>query len=334
MHLLPVCHIIVGDYSFTAVNDVIVKRSIYSIGSTAKMKIPATAYFKQAGEPKTAVETAKQFKTGDDIVIKLSYLAYPYNIEFKGFVKRINYAFPVEIECEDWIYWLRRKQIKKSWEPGVTLKKVLNYIISDTHRDIKLSGEVPQITFTGNFPINSNAADALQRIKDEYGLIAYFETDGTLYVGLSYVPDKGVVKYHLGGEQSNVVTAKDLKYRFADDIRLKIKAINIKLDNTRIEAELGDSDGEQRTLYFYNIESKQELEMLAKQEIDKLKFDGYDGKITSMLIPFSEPGMTAEITDPEYPDRSGSYYIESTEVRYGINGARRIVEIGNKMTDG
>jgi hypothetical protein len=323
-------NITIGDYSFNRVHAVKVKRSIHTLGSTASIKIPATAYFVQEGEPKTAVETAKQFKAGDKVEINLAYNE-DYQTEFVGFVKRINYAFPVEVECEDYIYWLKKKDIKTSW-PKTSLKEVLQFIIADTHDDIKLSGQIPNVEFT-EFEINSNAADALQKIKDHYGLTIYFETDGTLYAGLSYVPNKGIIKYQINGDKCNIIKGNQLKYRLADDIRLKVKAVHIKADNTKIEAELGDEDGEQRTLFFYDVENMADLEKLAQQEIDKLKFDGYDGKITTFLQPYAEPGYIADLSDSIYADRSGEYYIESTEVNFNTGGARRIVEIGIKVLD-
>jgi hypothetical protein len=45
------------------------------------------------------------------------------------------------------------------------------------------------------------------------------------------------------------------------------------------------------------------------------------------LQPYSEPGYTAALTDEKFPERSGNYLIDSIEVNYGMQGARRIVGI-------
>lgn len=324
-------HITIGDYTFSSVNNVEIKRSIHNIGSTAKIIIPASANLLMKNQPVgVAVETAKQFKTGDAVEIQLAY-GDDLRTEFKGFVKRINYTTPVEIECEDYVYWLKKKDIKHSWA-STTLNEVLNYIITGTHSDIKISGQVPDVAMT-DFEIKSNAADALGKIKTNYGLAVYFEMDGTLYAGLSYVPDKGTVKYNLNGEECNVIKGDSLKYRNADDVKLKAKAIHMKADNTKVEVEVGDDDGELRTLYFYDVESTDQLKKLAEQELEKYKFNGYEGKITTFLQPYAEPGMTAEIEDVEFQERSGSYYIEATEVGFSTSGARRIADIGIKLNE-
>jgi hypothetical protein len=326
-----VSNITIGDYTFKTVNAVEVKRSIHDIGATAKITIPATARLAKEGEPKTAVETAKQFKAGDPVSISLGY-GTDLQKEFQGYVRRVNFTIPVTVECEDNIYLLKRKDVKKSWK-ATTLKEVLNYIITLVNADlaeefkVKLSGLIPDVNMT-NFEIKSNAAAALGKIKTHYGLATYFDLDGVLYSGLAYAPDLGTVKYKL---RYNTVEDNDLKYRSAEDVKLKAKAINIQKDNTKVEVEVGDDDGEIRTLFFYNISSQDQLKKLAEEELKKYKFNGYEGKITTLLQPYALPGMTAEIEDVDFNERSGNYYIEGIQVTYGTGGARRIIDIGIKL---
>lgn len=316
-------NITIGDYSFKTVNAVEVKRSIHEIGATAKITIPATARLVKEGEPKTTIETAKQFKAGDPVSISLGY-GTDLQKEFQGYVKRVNFTIPVTVECEDNIYLLKRKDIKHSWK-STTLKEVLQFITSGS--GISLSGLIPDVAMT-NFEINSNTAAALGIIKTNYGLAAYFDIDGVLYVGLAYVPNLGKVKYKL---RYNTIEDNDLKYRSAEDVKLKAKAINIQKDNTKVEVEVGDDDGEIRTLFFYDIKSQDQLKKLAEEELQKYKYDGYEGKITTLLQPYALPGMTASIEDVDYQEKSGDYYIEGTHVTFGTNGARRIIDIGIKL---
>ncbi|NJM16142.1 MAG: hypothetical protein HC896_12870, partial [Bacteroidales bacterium] len=123
----------------------------------------------------------------------------------------------------------------------------------------------------------------------------------------------------------------DLKYRNKDDIQLKVKAIGISGNNTRTEVEAGDADGELRTLFFYNIQSKAELEQRAMAELQKIKFDGYQGSLSTFHVPFVTPGNTVEIKDPMFADRSGKYHVDSVKTTWGVSGARRKVEIGIKV---
>ena len=312
----------IGAYTFNHVNEVKVEKSVDTLGSTASIKIPTTAYLVSQGEKTTAVETARQFKPGDFVTIKLGYDGDNQE-EFFGFVRRINLTTPIEIECEDWVYMLKKRKYLKSWKK-TTLLDVLKFIVTGT--GIELNANIPTVEFV-NFQLDTNGADALQKIKDEYGLTVYFHK-GELYAGLAYAIERGRVKYRL---RYNVIEDNDLKWRRAEDVELNVKAICIKKDNTKIEAEVGDKDGEKRTLFFYDVQSVKQLETLAKEELQKYKYDGYEGKITTFLQPFADIAYVAEIDDPVYSERGGNYWVHTVEVTYGTGGARRVVHLGIKI---
>lgn len=321
-------HITIGAYTFTRCHEVVIERSTAVVQDIARIKLTLTARIAENGKAGTTVETAKRFNPGDKVKIRLIYRNVYDKTEFTGYVKRINVGQPLEIVCEDAIYLLRRKNIKKSWQ-SVTLKQVVNEIVKDT--GIPVAGNIPLITLSP-FGLNDvDGAFALQKLADEFGLRAYIQPDGALYVGLAYTQQSGFVKYNINGKNSNVVSATDLKWRNRDDVKIKIKAISIHNNNTRTEVEIGDEGGAIRTLNFYNIKSQAELTKIAKQKLDELKFDGYEGKITTLLIPQCEPGYKAQLTDSLFDERSGTYYVESVKTTYGTSGTRREVELGIKM---
>ena len=97
------CEIKIGSVSFKSVHDVKIKRSLYDLMATATIKVPVTAALKHSGEPPTHIETAQAIKIGDKVEIKLGYDGI-LNTEFVGYVKRLNYKVPLEIECEDEYY--------------------------------------------------------------------------------------------------------------------------------------------------------------------------------------------------------------------------------------
>ena len=121
-----------------------------------------------------------------------------------------------------------------------------------------------------------------------------------------------------------------MKYQLANDVKLKVKAICYYKDGTKIEGEIGEEGGETKTLYYYDVKDAKELKTLAGEELKRYSFDGYRGKIETFLFPFSLPGMVAELDDPVYQERNGTYFIESTEVSFSTQGARRTVELGIK----
>ena len=314
------CDIKIGSVSFQSVHDVRIRRGLYDLAATAVIKVPVTAVLKHAGEPPTHIETAQAVKAGDPVEIRLGYDG-SLNTEFKGYVKRLNYKVPLEIECEDEYYRTRFINCVFS-KKETTLKECLNAVLTGIQ-----FGEIVPLTLK-NFVINGKPGSwVLGLLKKKYGLVAYFDIDGKLNVGKANGVRGETVKYVL---RENVISDDELKYQLAADVRLKVKAVCYYKDGTKIEGELGEDGGEVRTFYYYDVKDAAELKTLAEEELKRYSFDGYRGKIKTFLLPYALPGMVAGIEDKVYNERSGDYFIESVETSFGTGGGRRTVEIGIK----
>lgn len=305
----------IGGKQFGGVNDVQIKRSIYELGATATVKVPVTAVLKQQGQPVTEVETAKAVKIGDPVKIELGYND-ACNVEFQGYVKQINLRTPLEIVCEDAFYLCRGKSVTLSGK--TTLSDVLQKCGLQVGYAATLTLEAFQVP-------NKSVAWVLSKLKTDYGLSVFFDLSGKVYAAEPFKMQGETVKYELRG---NVISDDDLTYQRAEDVKLKINAVCIYRDGRKIEAKLGADGGTEKKLYFYDVKDAKELAALAKAELERYSYDGYTGKIKTFLLPYAEPTMIAAIQDKVYNERSGSYYIESTETSFGRSGARRTVEIG------
>lgn len=324
MAYLPVCDITIGSFRMRSVHQVVIKRNIFQLSATAVVKIPLSAYLRNASGELLAVKTNQKFKVGDKVKINLGYYPDIYN-EFNGYVSRINPQMPMEIECEDWAWPLRRINIKKAWKTA-TLVEILEYIAS--LGGFKLMSGLPDVTITNFIANDKTALWVLQELKSKYGMTIYFSLTGYLYAGLAYTHSLNTVKLVSG---KNIIKSNDLKWVNAEDVKLKIKAVSMESSGARIEAELGDTDGEIRTLYFYDVHNKEELKRLAASEIEKYKYNGYRGSVSCFLKPFIQPAMSVELSDLNFNDRSGKYYVEGTALTYGTSGAKRKVELGIKL---
>lgn len=301
-----------------------IKRSTHAANAKAVIKVPVTAILKQQGKEATKIETAQVVKVGDEVTIKLGYDGNLKD-EFKGFVKRLNYTVPLEIECEDWYWKLRYINIKKSYAQ-TTVKDLLNDILSGSGASVH-SASI-DLGLKNTVINNKTGAWVLEKLKSDYGLTVFFTLDGKLFAGKAYEVKGDPVKYEL---RRNVIKDDDLKYYRAEDYKLKIEAKSYDKNGSKLEASVGVEGGEAKTLWFYDVTDAGQLKTLAEQELQRYSFDGYRGKIETFLIPFAEPGMVAEVKDPVYDERSGNYYVESTEVKFGTSGARRKVELGIKV---
>lgn len=315
-------------FRLTRATSVEINKSTHFLTDTATIRLPTTAVMKDCRSV-TTVEIVREIVAGMEIYIKLWYKGFEKQaVEFAGYVRKVNRKTPIEIECENLLGTLRYRNLNKDWKE-TTLEQVLREIVKET--PVRLTGNIPPMTLKGFYLKNVSALEALQKIRDEFGLSVYMDTGETLYCGLAYGENRGLAKYYLYGTKANVIQTDNLLWQNDDDVRLCVKAIAVKPDNECLVGVVGDEGGAVRVLRFYNIDTKEELEAMARQELMKYKFEGYRGKITGFLVPGVCPGMIAEIADEKYPQRGGKYFVESVRTKFGISGCRNEVELGMRI---
>jgi len=125
-------NITIGQYKNVKPHGVKITKSVFSFVNKCVIKVPITARIKQGnGEVVTqSADTAKLFKEGDAVYVELGYNNKLIK-EFKGFVSRVNFTTPVEIECEGYSYLLKQKTFVKSFK-NTTLRKLLEYLVAGT----------------------------------------------------------------------------------------------------------------------------------------------------------------------------------------------------------
>lgn len=308
----------INGQSFDGVNEIKINRSIHLPGATAVIKVPVTAVLKQKNETTTSIETAKAIKVRDPVTISLGYNG-KMNLEFKGYVRRLNYHVPLEIECEDAFFLARGRPITLSGK--MTLKECLQKCGLQV-------AEAVDLTMTNFVEKDSTVAAVIGKLKTDYGLNLFFDMQDRIYATRPFGVVSGEARYEL---RNNVISDNGLKYLLASDTKMEVNAVCWKKDGTKVTAKIGESGGIVKNLYFYDVEDMAQLKGLAERELCKYSRDGYEGKIETFLFPYAEPCMKAVLKDPTYPERDGSYYIEGVETLYGTKGARRHVSLGIKI---
>lgn len=312
-----VCNIKVGRYSFEYVVDLVITSDIKNLTQTCEITLPRKLEWQQK---QIALGKGSLLKAGNKVTVKLSYDTAPQTV-FTGYLSRIKPGVRVGLICEDEMYALKQTNLTKSYK-SVDLKTLLEDIMPDG-----IPYETGDINL-GNLRLtNVSIAQILAHLKKEYGIFSYFK-NGKLLVGLAYWPQE--TQTHIFHFQRNILNDGHPEYIKAEDVKLKVKAIGMMPDNTKYTVDVGDKDGEQRTLHFYNI-PKGDLEKLAQNEIANLKYDGFRGKFTAYGEPLAQRGDIAELRDDTVPDRNGSYMIKSNIIKFGTKGFRQTVELGNKV---
>lgn len=321
MHFILACSVQVGDLNASPfIHSVEVKSGWRDLTDEAKITIPKALVSLGLAE----------VNPGDPVSITLGYEGYQKEV-FTGFVKQVNPKTPLEIECEDASYLLKRTNIQKFWKEKVTLQEIVDHLVSETNAanpdfGITLSEDIPEITFTKFRIANANAAQVLEKFKQGYGLTAYFR-GSELHVGLAYRElDLGEVTYDLN---NNVIDHNKLEYRRLDQNKLLIKAKSLQKDNTFLEVEVGDEGGHQIPQFYRHVSSKDELKQLAQEDLKKLKYEGYRGSLRTFMVPFARHGMTARIIDTDL-GRDSRHIIDSTVLRFE-DGITIDVGIGIKL---
>ena len=313
-------------FKFYHVNSVEIVSTIDALDTTCVVRIPATSKWKSVDGEVSNVENVTKFNVGDKIEVWLGMTENRRKKEFEGYIKSVDNAQVMTLECIGYEYELTNS-LKTRTFAKTNLKELMQYIIADT--SITLHGDVPTVEMTNYvIPADMTAREALQQIKERYGLTIYL-SGSELYAGLDFVPRKGSAKYSLG---VNTIGTNELKHS-TQDRKIKIKAVLVRKDNTKIETEVGDPQGEQRTLFFYDANGLADLRKMAEAQLGKMNYAGYRGKLTTFLLPYACPAMVAEIKDIHQPSRNGKYEIRTVTTRFTTSGGRRVIELGKQMSN-
>jgi hypothetical protein len=337
--------ITIGNYKRVKPHEVKIAKSIFDYVDKATIKLPITSRIVRSGEVITAsAESPKIFSEGDKVLIQLGYNGQ-LKKEFEGFVSRVNFKTPVELECEGYSYQLRQNNYLKTFYK-TDLSTIMKFLVADTDIVLKTNLDKKKGFIIDKLQFDNNSGtECLEKIKKESaGLIKFFFTGNELWYGLQYDQVKADVKYLLGW---NVIKDDSLKLRQANNQDVTVNFIGEKKDGTKVKVIVNGKKrtkdnvlktsgsagktGETIIIKTHSIVDKNALDLMAAAKHRQLTYDGYEGKITAFGAPYCEPGYAAVITDNKYNERSGRYITESVEVSYGMQGFRRVVGIGAKL---
>lgn len=322
-------HIEIGDFEFDTCVETEIVSSVDSLTDTCKITIPRK--FQWDGRT-IALGDDPIIKRKDKVIVKAGYDG---NLEtqFIGYVRNIKPGVPVTIECEDSMMLLKQQEITKAYRSGLELRALLQDILPADVEFVCVDMKLGDYRFSKVSP-----AMILQDLRSRYGLYSYFrlitepgkETRPVLYVGWRYWTDNRFEADFVFGE--TIIDSSDLVYRRSEDVRLKVKVIGIRKNNQRHEVEVGDPDGELRTVHYYNTDDELLLKR-AKQDLERFKYTGYYGSFTTFGEPSVQKGDIASLVANKYnPD--GKYLIQKVTKRIGVKtGYKQTIEPESIVND-
>lgn len=315
--LRPFGKITIGSLEFDFFTEFEVVSSWDVFTDKAKLKLPSR--FKKGGETIVA-GTNNLFKRGEPVTIEVGY--YPTLTRvFKGFVSGVKPDSPLLLEFEDSSYLFKQKNITTSFE-SVSLKSLLTSLCPIPFKTV--DAELGTLRLT-----RVNFTQVLDELRETYGIVS-FVRDGTLYCGLAYWPELRNDHEIIVDGPNGVVIENSLEYMREDDVAVKVKAISILPDNKKIEIEVGDPDGAQKTLNFYSLNAK-ELKEAAERELPRMKYEGYRGSFKTFGFPSVFHGDAVTLRSLKFPERDGTYLVDEVTTSSGLNGFRQDIKLGPKI---
>lgn len=249
-------------------------------------------------------------------------------LRFSGYIRRVSTGNPVKIECEDGMFLLKLANTQKKAFKNATLNELITELLAGTGIKHAL---IDKDYVLGPYRITRDTvAEELAELQREFLLKAYFRTinnESILYVGYNWPFDNRQPKDFITAKN---IIEESLEYRLKEDIKMKVKGTSIQYDNTRIEVEVGDKDGELKTINFPFL-TRDQLRLLASSELDRFKYTGYQGS----FITFGEPAVTkTDIAHVEGQDgNKGNYLIKKVEITFGTKGYRQEISLGPLSTE-
>ena len=301
-------------WSFDFVNAVEITRDTEKLTTEAKIIMPKKVKWDKADKIPV--------KRGDSVKISLGY---DDNLQtaFVGYVRDVGFKTPIVITCEDEMFKLKQMPTKKKAYRSVSLETLLKDQGISYH--LNIMGEQA----LGAYRVTADTVAALLGKLSEQGIRSFFRYENgapVLYCGVLFERDTRPAQVFKTG--LNIISDQSLQQQKAENMRLRVKAVSLMPDNKKIKVEVGDADGEHRTLHTYN-KTESELKAWAEQDIKRLKRDGLTGSFTTfghtLVDCLDAIGIVIDGV------KSGVYQVKKNIVKYGDGGYRQEITLGLRV---
>lgn len=317
-------------YKVAMLDKVEIHKSQELLADTAQITLPSAQY-------NVPLDIEDKIHRGDGVTIKLGYKETGLVTEFDGWIQRISTdGGNITLYCEDDLY-LMRKSIPNKVFKQVKLKTLLEYVVN--HCGLALLIDCTYTWTYSKFVINNATGyDVLKKVQDECGADIYIRDNYLCVKAPGEVIKK---KVNEQGKEEEVTTyydfaknieKEDLTYKDAEDKRFEVVVKANMPDGKVKELKFGTTGGDKVEIKCATSDDAS-MKARAESELKRRSYSGYDGSITTWLIPECEPGCKASIHDADYPKKDGIYYVNSVTTTFDKGGGSRKVGLSFKLDD-
>lgn len=324
----------ISGYSFDFVNEVEIVNCYENLTDTCKIIIPRNI---QLDGKDLVIGESSVFKVGDKVTIELGY-DENYKTAFIGYITNLGLNKPMEIECEDSMYLLKKNALNKAFSyKSVSLKDLLKDIMPsninyNTNFDVVNLGEL-------RIGKNETTATVLEYLRKKHNVYSYFIGETMeVFIGGEFKVQNRID--HIFKFETNIID-NDLKYQKEGDLKKRIKAIAIwngtengKQKTIKRTAWFPSefAEGSVKTIHYKGQFTESELRKKAEEDYNKFDYEGYTGSFTTFGAPFVKATDGVELQSDALPERNaGRYLVKKVTRTFGVNGYRQKIELGNRI---
>lgn len=308
----------IGEFYLGMVDSITIHKSVELLADTCEIVLPAARLNK-------ALEVEEQIKRGDEVSVSIGYKEVGIKEEFKGYLQRISTdGGSIKLFCEDDLFQFRKdlpnEELKK-----ISLADLLSKVVKGIGKNYKVNCSYTWVY--DKFVIrDATGYDVLKKVQEECGADIYLK-DGVLHI---HPPGEVVGKERFYDFAVNIEEA-ELSFKRAEDKKVKVVVKAIMPDGKVKEIEVGSTGGEKVEVKCHASDTAS-MKARGEAEVKRRTFDGYDGSITTWLIPECNPGDTASIHDGDYTYKDGTYFVRSVTTDFSEGGGKRKVELGYRLS--
>ncbi len=308
----------IGEFYLGMVESITIHKSVELLADTCEIVLPAARLNK-------ALEVEEQIKRGDEVSVSIGYKEVGIKEEFKGYLQRISTdGGSIKLFCEDDLFQFRKdlpnEELKK-----ISLSDLLSKVVKGIGKNYKIDCSYTWVY--DKFVIrDATGYDVLKKVQEECGADIYLK-DGVLHI---HPPGEVIGKERFYDFAVNIEEA-ELSFKRAEDKKVKVVVKAIMPDGKVKEIEVGSTGGEKVEVKCHASDTAS-MKARGEAEVKRRTFDGYDGSITTWLIPECNPGDTASIHDGDYTYKDGTYFVRSVTTEFSEGGGKRKVELGYRLS--
>ncbi len=293
-------------------------KSIDNLCDVATINLPETVM----NEP---LSIGTKIGRGDTITIRLGY---DNNLkqEFKGYIREIAINNgQLQIRCEDDLF-LFRKGVKDKFFQSANIKDIAQYLISEVDTSYRLDCDY-DLTYEKFTIHQSSAYDVLKKLQESKAHIFFDAQNKILHIHQPYVYKSGKVVYSM---QNNIEYA-NLEYDNVLDKKVEVTVESTDRQGNVHRYTTGTPGGDKINIKAGTL-SKKSIKILAENTLKEATAPKYKGSFDTWLIPYVEPGYSAQINDEDYPDKTDWYYVKSVTTNVSGAGCKRTVVTSIKLS--